>query len=61
MGISFGLSDGTKMNICPDLSSKLIRISQEDASGVVGGGVEIPFADLKDITKKIADLIKIFV
>jgi hypothetical protein len=61
MGLSFGLSDGTTMTIAPDLGSKLLRIKQTDASGATAGGVEIPFDDLKDITKKIADLVKVFI
>jgi hypothetical protein len=61
MGLSFGLSDGTTMMISPDLGSKLLRIKQTDATGVSSGGVEIPFDDLKDITKKIADLVKVFI
>jgi len=61
MGLSFGLSDGTTMTISPDLGAKLLRIKQKDASGAESGGVEIPFDDLKDITKKIADLVKVFI
>jgi hypothetical protein len=61
MGLSFGLSDGTTMTISPDLGTKLLRIKQTDATGASSGGVEIPFDDLKDITKKIADLVKVFI
>ncbi|NDE14664.1 hypothetical protein EBZ80_07015 [bacterium] len=60
MGLEFNLSDGTILAIKPDLGAKLLRLSQRDASGKESS-VEIPFDDLKEITKKIVEIVKFFI
>lgn len=60
MGLEFNLSDGTLLVIKPDLKSKFLRLIQRDLTGKETS-IEIPFDDLKEITKKIVDLVKIFI